>query len=987
MSTKTTFKRIALVAVASLGFGVLSSVAPASATAATGTVTPVSVSMTGANLDESPYAMVSWTTTSALTTNDTVTVSLTSAPSAAAMVRIIANTSIGATRGTSISDGAGTDSLAETTPQSIAATAFDAGATAAVGIQVDTAGFYAGTITTTTGGVTNNTVSFSFTTRGKAASFTTAVSAATVSPSGTSTLTVTLLDAAGNVTQPTMVDSFGITATSGAYAGSATALSIATAAAPAASNLYDGTAAIVYTAGSTADTAATLTVTPRGTLGALAAQTATVTTDATVVFTTTADADIAFTVTAPVDAAAVAGTVDGGDRAQSVRTGSSAITVGITNATASKTLRFKITASAGTVDGVAFTTPVYKNITTTSTGTGSVSFTLGGGALLNNATATVEQVDVVNASINPDGAGSTMDIVITQANAAVSAATLSMGIAGSIVRSLGTVTSVAVTVKDQFEGNLGAGWTIRAYRGSVSAANLLSTGQTDAAGLATVSVSPLATVVSGGSETYVYTADYPGVTQITTASESSKNLTVTYTTTGGITSLSTAISGTTGATTPVTDTTLASAVTIYPAIVVPTDGSANDAVGDSIYTVSTAAVTGTGTAEVITLASDATANNTSTYTATAGAFVSTTASTAWSAGLSTVTVAEGASVYVFATMTGLHTITVTSGGKTVLIKFWAYNLATDYYTVSAVADASTLKPSSNAVVTLTVKDIFGNVVDAADGLLTATAAGKVRLAGQALSQSLNTTAAGTSAFTIIGDSTAGEGTITIAPTSTGAQAWATAYVAPTGAAAPVKSATVTITVEGAPAKSAELLAIEAIAAKAAADKAESDAKIAALEAQIAANKATTDAAIAAAQAASVAAAEAAADAAAEAIDAGNNAFDAATSAGEAADAATAAAEQAGEDATAAATAAGEAAVAAAEAAQEAAAEATDAANAATDAANASAEAADAATAAAQDAADAVAALSTQVSEMITALKKQITALTNLVIKIQKKVKA
>jgi hypothetical protein len=75
------------------------------------------------------------------------------------------------------------------------------------------------------------------------------------------------------------------------------------------------------------------------------------------------------------------------------------------------------------------------------------------------------------------------------------------------------------------------------------------------------------------------------------------------------------------------------------------------------------------------------------------------------------------------------------------------------------------------------------------------------------------------------------------------------------------------------------------------------------------------------------------------------------------------------------------------AAADAAAEATDAANAATDAANAAAEAADAATAAAQDAADAVAALSTSVSAMVSDLKKQITALTNLVIKIQKKVKA
>ena len=74
-------------------------------------------------------------------------------------------------------------------------------------------------------------------------------------------------------------------------------------------------------------------------------------------------------------------------------------------------------------------------------------------------------------------------------------------------------------------------------------------------------------------------------------------------------------------------------------------------------------------------------------------------------------------------------------------------------------------------------------------------------------------------------------------------------------------------------------------------------------------------------------------------------------------------------------------------ATDAAAEATDAANAATDAANAAAEAADAATAAAQDAADAVAALSAQVATLISGLKSQLTALTNLVIKIQKKVKA
>ena len=88
-----------------------------------------------------------------------------------------------------------------------------------------------------------------------------------------------------------------------------------------------------------------------------------------------------------------------------------------------------------------------------------------------------------------------------------------------------------------------------------------------------------------------------------------------------------------------------------------------------------------------------------------------------------------------------------------------------------------------------------------------------------------------------------------------------------------------------------------------------------------------------------------------------------------------------------ATVSDDAATAAATAATDAAAEALDAANAATDAANAAAEAADSATAAAQDAADAVAALSTQVATYISNLRKQITALTNLVIKIQKKVNA
>jgi hypothetical protein len=77
----------------------------------------------------------------------------------------------------------------------------------------------------------------------------------------------------------------------------------------------------------------------------------------------------------------------------------------------------------------------------------------------------------------------------------------------------------------------------------------------------------------------------------------------------------------------------------------------------------------------------------------------------------------------------------------------------------------------------------------------------------------------------------------------------------------------------------------------------------------------------------------------------------------------------------------------ADAAAAAAEEATAAANDATDAALSAAEAAEAATAMAQEAVDAVAELSASVTKLISALRAQITTLTNLVVKIQKKVKA
>ena len=837
MSTKTTFKRIALVAVASLGFGVLTSVAPASAGTPTASVTPVSVSYTGTALDAAPYARVSWTSTAIMTSTDTVTVTLTSAPTAAATVKIVANTSIGAARGAfGAEDQAGEDSLTVTdigTDMVYGGADVAAAGTASLGIQADVAGFYRGTITTTTGGGSaNDTVSFSFTTRGKAVSYTAAVSAASVQPGGTSTLTVTLLDANGFTTQPQAVDTVAYAATSGTFSpaspftlvdGSATATErVAT------SSLYDGVATAVFTAANTENTVSTITVTPAGTLGSLAATVLTVTTDATTVTTT---AVTAYAVTAPADRAAQTGTIDTTDDGTAaniltttVRTGTTTVTVSASSgAAAGSTLRFSAVASAGTVNGVSTAvTPLYTTGTVSSLGKVALTYTLAGNATLLGQTLTINQV-----LVNNDVIASTK-LVVTQTAAAAAAGTITNSVGANLVRTLGTTTSVDVTVEDQFGENLGAGWTVQSFRSST----LLSTGTTNASGVATVTISPLSTVVTGGTETYSYKASRPGIAEITATGTTI----VTYTTTGGITSMSSAIAGqAVTVVTPVLHT--SAAQTVLPAVSVVTAGYASDAVGTGVYAVSTGVLSGTaGYADAVQITTTNVPANSTTYTADAGSALCSAAVFAaelcdWNVGVSTITVAAGASVYVYATTTGVHTITATSGDKTTTMKLYGYNLETDYYTVSATSESTSITTGQTGVVTLNVKDVFGNVVDTASGLLTATASGKVRLAGQALTQEMATGVDGTFSFTVLADATAGSGTITIAPTTTGANAWGASYVAPTGAAAPVKSVTLTFTVTGATLKTVDDVATAVEAA------------VAALKAEIAANKVLTDAKI------------------------------------------------------------------------------------------------------------------------------------------------
>ena len=319
MSTKTTFKRVALVAVAALGFGTLTALVPASAL--TKTATSVSAGTVSASrVGVATTIPVTFTVTpSALNTNDTTTVymKVTSAPAGSAFATQQytgtagyvagvqatgtpnkASLAIGSasvtplvgsassntiiTTGTTISPTDSSTVYAQTTESSTVATAMTF--TMNLSVTTDVAGSYtvligtsanaAGTVTSYTAG--DVTTAVTFTTAGAPTSITlTRLNSTTTDSSVAGSLvTVALKDAAGLATTlaanealdfavtgtSILVGKVGIADTTGVQAGT----SLATA-----DFWNNGTAVIrVYTSGVSADTTAVLTVSGSGLLPA-----------------------------------------------------------------------------------------------------------------------------------------------------------------------------------------------------------------------------------------------------------------------------------------------------------------------------------------------------------------------------------------------------------------------------------------------------------------------------------------------------------------------------------------------------------------------------------------------------------------------------------------------------------------------------------------------------------------------------------------------
>jgi hypothetical protein len=719
---------------------------------ASATASAVRATGTGSSALNIASAKLTWRGTSLLSSGGFI--DLTTAPTGGAIMTV--NNSSGAF-----------DDTVTLAQNGTPAAAYLIGDDTGVYFNVDTAGTYAGFLANG-----SDTVNFSFTTAGAPTSMTLTPATQTVLVGGVGTVKVTLKDAAGNTTQPQTVDSvamstsgddtYAFTSATGAFGGN---LQFGT---------FDDTIA-TQTAGTS-----TLTATPAGTLSAsgVTAQTASLVKSGTVSSTSVAS----ISVTAPV-LQVKSGTAPS-TSATAVPEGTTTVTVLVddtTTAAAGNTIRLKAVLSAGTLNGTSTLTQ-YTDVTTNASKQATATFTIGGAGILSSTTLIVSQVNVSNAAVSPAAQNT-----VTQTTAAVSASTIKISPDDSQVAAIGTVTPVTVTVSDQF-GTPQAGWTVQAFRGTTTG-TFLTQGTTNASGVANVTVTNASGIASGTTENYSIKTYIGSITPVS----DNNTLSIAYTTSGGISSLSVAVTG--GGTTPVTNTT--TSIAVLPFQLVPFGGTAGTSTTGT-YTVSGG--TGTAAGNVTTFTPTASPANNVTVTVPTGAKVSTASSTVWSGGAQTVTVSSGTPVYVFATKTGEHNVAFTSGGLTTTAKIRVATSANAAYDIALTPATQNLNANAFGTATVTITDVFGNAVPGADdtNAVTVTAAGEVRLGGLNVTQNVTVGSDGKGTISLVAGPS-GAGTLSVVPKSGAlAAAWQSGYTPPTGATAPKTSAAGVVTIGAGP---------------------------------------------------------------------------------------------------------------------------------------------------------------------------------------------
>jgi len=851
---KTLKRKIALVAVAGLGFGLVSTV-PANAddTVLTGgsvALAPVRVTFTGAVQDTVPASPLTFTLASGFIDADVtqpngrVTFSLTRAPSAGAAITVGNSGTV---------DDAANWTDTDATLNLAGGAQFDGGAdidTAAELIAgftfaADTAGTYAGTISVDGNHAADSdrvTVSFSFTTSGAVASL--KLSASTVAVPAiagqTNTYELSVLDSNSNLTQPQTVDS-----ASAAIADSTNIWLAAGAATEAVSsaNLADGKHTLTIRARTAVADSEVVTITPAGTIGGLAA--------ATLTANSAAEADYTGALTAVTEP--VMGTVAklATGKTNEYQMDPSRITGAfkVTGLTVGKAYRVKVTYTDAA--GANYAGSLQLNARTPV-------FTLaGGGATASVATDTVAGIadatslDVTWALSTATNLAAADTLIVELGAGAAPAAVAATGalVTYTTTTYVVAVTTPAVTPTAAKTGAaIAMAGTVKDLWGNaVPAATVTVTGtQTSASGAAALtkqattdntgawSLTMGAAAADATSVSYVAAATKPGLTIASAAA-----VVVNLNTTGEATAIT--------ITDAVGDEDTATTVDKYPAIKVPFDGVASGVTADS-YDVSDAGLSdinhdangATATERSLTTATAAVSECAAvqvtttpaaqiTVTGSAGVLFYTTACAAdtdheLADGKATVEIASAnaANLWITSTKTGLNTYTVKSGAVSKTYSFWAVNYEDQDATGIAARNVGlTLAKASIGAGelgrgTVKVTDAFGNGValHAAAGVsVSLTITGDALLDGPSVTKSFTTTsAAGEAFFGVLAGNAAGSAVITA--TGAGAKFGAAAgadtgtTAGTTGLTVSTKTATVTQTITAA-ASSSEVTAVKA----------------------------------------------------------------------------------------------------------------------------------------------------------------------------------
>jgi hypothetical protein len=767
---------------------------------ATASVGPVRYSTTASTQDSvygSPFLFKAvGDDDSKVTSDDTVVVSLLVAPSAASRVWLKKTATVFPAGGPGADDTLGLTTDDSTTGARLASTIFTyQNATAtddtvlSTHVAVNEGGTYSGQIKIYDGayGAVDDTgliqtTNWSFTTAGKPTSLTldpTSV-ALVASTLNNKKVTATLKDTSGAITQPAAADSLTV-------ASASTTVATVSPSSFAATSFDDstpdvlGTATFTITPTSTAGST-TATVTPLGTLpgSGVTAQSVAVSTSAggTV-------APTSLVMSAPTSQFFDDTNTDDTKGYTINQNLVTSYTISGAGATASAGVTATVTYSGGSsvkINGTSVSSG--SEVLATSDASGNVTFLVTGTTLptqltLRTGTGTKTKWVVV------DKAAPAPDITVSPA--------------GNIIVKTGEAVAVSATLVDTF-GNAYVGYRVTgkatATAGSPAGATATSA-PTDSAGKTTLSVAAPSTTYTGGA-TIAFTVLGPGGgadSALTTAITDS-NIGVTYSASGDVTSL-TVRNAQTNSDAAISSTTT---LTSYPTILVPYGGTAGTGSGTAgTYTVSLASGTAAGNIAVFTPTTSPL--NAVTVTVPTGVKVSDEDTELWSAGAQSVSIPSGDPVYVFATKTGTHDITFTSGTKSVTMKLRVSSTAAAAYNITVTPAAQTISAGAIGNAKLKVTDVFGNGVPSTNkddtGGVTVTASGEILLAGYNKTVNLGTDTNGEADIVILAANAAGSGSLALTP-AVKTNAWKTGYVPPTGAPAPITSAAATVTVTGAP---------------------------------------------------------------------------------------------------------------------------------------------------------------------------------------------